>query len=150
MKTKIKVAEAMTKNPILVNKEDTITDCLNKMVQGKVGSAIIVSEDKEILGIITEKDIIVRMVLKNKKPESTKVKEVMTTEINSIEPNKDLYDAMLLMSKLDTKRLPVIENKKFVGLITYKDILRIHPALLEIVLSNFEIREREKLNQNFY
>ena len=55
----------------------------------------------------------------------------------------DLYDAILFMSREEVRRLPVVEKDKFIGLLTYKDILKIQPDLYDIFIEKFKIREEK-------
>ena len=60
-----------------------------------------------------------------------------------IDPNQDLYDAILLMSREEVRRLPVTKEDRFIGLLTYKDILKLQPDLFDIIVENLKIREEE-------
>ncbi len=142
MKTGVKVMDAMTKAPILVHPDDTLTKCVDKMIKGDVGS-LIVASDNQLLGIITEKDLIDKALGKNLDIEKHKAKDIMTTRMVKIDPNQDLYDAILLMSREDVRRLPVTKEDRFIGLITYKDVLKLQPDLFDILLENIKIKEEE-------
>lgn len=142
MKTGIKVFDAMTKNPIRINEDSTIHDCAKLMMKEEVGSLLVTKKDK-LLGIITEKDLLQRVLTKNVNIKKTKIKRIMTKEITSISPNTDLYEAMLLMSRYNIRRLPVKEGDKLVGLITHRDVLKIQPDLFDIAIDKFQIREED-------
>jgi|TARA_Y100000310_G_C20666497_1_gene807782 CBS domain-containing protein len=142
MKTGIKVIDAMTKAPLIVKPDEKLINCAKKMVEGDVGSLMVVENDKP-LGILTEKDFIIKVLAPNLDTEKTTVKEVMSTTLVKIQPDLDLYDAILFMSREDVRRLPVISNEKLIGLLTYKDILKIQPDLYDIFIENFKIKEEK-------
>lgn len=142
MKTGIKVIDAMTKNPITIEKTATIKEAALKMLKNNVGSLIIKENDK-LLGIITEKDMIDKVLAKNLDAEKTIVKGIMSQEIKTILPQMDLYDAITKMRDEDVRRLPVIENDEVIGLLTEKDVLKIEPSLFDVLVEKFRIREEK-------
>jgi len=142
MKTGVKVMDAMTKSPIIVNSSISIKECCKIMLKEGVGGIIV--KDKNGIGIITEKDIIEKVVAKNLDPEKTTAKRIMTKNMVIISPDKDIYDAIIKMRDKDVRRLPVIYNGELVGLLTEKDILKIEPSLFDLLIERYEIREQDK------
>lgn len=140
MKTGVKVMDAMTKAPIAVGPEENLLNCAHKMIEGDVGS-LIVEENGRLLGIITEKDFVNKAVAKSLDIKKSKAKDIMSTEMLKISPNLDLYDAIYFMSRESVRRLPVTDGEKLVGLLTYKDVLKIQPDLYDIFIEKFKIRE---------
>ena len=140
--TGIRVIEAMTKKPLVVKPEDSLKEVANLMLKEDVGG-VIVKENGKAVGILTERDLI-RVIAKGDGLADTKLREVMSTKLIKIDPNEDIYDAMLKMNKENIRRLPVVDkNDKFVGLLTEKDILFIQPTLIDLRLESFDVRERE-------
>lgn len=140
METGYKVCDAMTRLPIVVSPETNLEDCAKKMAENKVGSLLIKEKDK-LLGIITDADMVRRVLAKGIDPKITKVKEVMNTELTTISPEKDIFDALMLMKDKDIRQLPVMDGKKMVGLLTMKDILKIEPQLFDLLVEKMDIRE---------
>jgi len=144
MKTGVKVMDAMTKSPAITDPDCTIYDCAQKMLKEHVGS-LIVTKDKKLLGIVTERDLLKRVLTKNIDIKKTTIRKVMTNDVTTISPETDIYDAMLFMSRYNTRRLPVLDkSENVVGLITQKDILKIQPDLYDILAEKFKIREEEE------
>jgi len=135
----IKVADTMRKGVITVSPEDTCDKALKYMVNLDIGSVIVAEKHKPI-GILTDSNLLERIFAPKKDPEAVKVKEVMSHPIRTIEPNIDLEDTMKIMRDLGVKRLPVVKNKKIVGIITETDLIAISPALFEIVAEAAEMR----------
>ncbi len=107
----------------------------------RVGS-ILILENNKLKGIITEQDIIYKVVLKTMDPKKTRVSEVMTADMVTITPDKDIYDALEVMRNNELRRLPVVDNnKELVGFLTLKDILKIEPDLFELIAENMQLKE---------
>ncbi len=141
MKTGLKVIDAMTKEPITVTPNKTAFECAALMKKEHVGSVIVENKGK-IAGILSEQDLVYNLVADNKNPKKTLVKDIMTKEVITISPNKDITDAMLKMSELNVRRLPVVEEGKIVGMLTLKDVLKIEPQLFELIVDKIELREQ--------
>ena len=140
MKTGIRVMDAMTKGLISIKPEATVAACAKKMISKGVGG-ILVLENRDLKGIVTEKDMVEKIVAKGKDPRRSLVKEVMSRKIVSISPEEDLYEAMITMRDEEVRRLPVLHNKNPVGLLTAKDILRIEPSLFDLMVEKIRIKE---------
>ena len=140
MRTNIKVMDAMTKRPIVVSPNNTVIECTRLMLDKHVGS-LLVKEDEKLLGFLTERDL-VKMISLGIDPRTTEVKRIMTTRIVTITPEKDIYEAIILMNKENLRRLPVILNDRIIGLITLRDILTIQPTLFDLMLDKISIQDR--------
>jgi len=144
MKTGITVREAMTKKPVTATPDTTIQECARIMSKSQVGS-IVIQEKEKLIGIISEKDLVEKVVANALDVSKLKAKDIMKKSLITISPNQDLYDAMLLMGHEEIRKLPVVEGKKLIGLLTAKDILKIEPALFDIFFSKIEeLREEDE------
>ncbi len=130
----------MTRKPIEVSGDISIMECAQKMKKHDVGS-VLVKKNGKLIGILTEEDLVYKIVAEAKDAKKTKVKDVMIKRLITIEPDKDLYDALVKMSNNDVRRLPVLENNKLAGMLTMKDILKIQPQLFDIIAENIQLRE---------
>ena len=144
MKTGIRVSDAMTFDPISVPSNTTLDKCAKIMKEKDIGS-VLIKDNEELKGILTEWDIVRRVVAENKDPKKTSAGEIMVQSLVTVHPNKDLFEAVSKMRDNDIRHLPVVDNNEFVGFLTMKDILKIQPELFEILVENFDLREeREK------
>jgi CBS domain-containing protein len=145
MRTGYKVSDIMTASPIKIEADSTMQQCAEIMKKHDVGSLIVVKNSK-FAGILTDQDIIFKVVLKDTLPSKITVEKIMTPlkDIISIEPDKDIYDALVLMKENDLKRLPVMKGKTLHGLITNKDILRIQPDLFDLIVDTLDLREEKR------
>lgn len=142
MKTGYKVCDAMTKKPITISPNLSLQECAKIMAEEHVGAVIVHS--KELHGIITEQDIVRKAVILDGNPSVMKSSEIMETMMHTIEPEKDIYDALVHMKNKNIRHLPVVSDGKMVGLLTLKDILKIEPQLFDLLVEKFEIREEER------
>jgi signal-transduction protein with cAMP-binding, CBS, and nucleotidyltransferase domain len=140
VKTGFSVRDGMTNRPVMTACDTTILGCALLMAEHNVGS-LILHEKKKIKGIVTEEDIVRKAVRHGKDMKKTKVSEIMEKNLITIEPGKDIYDAILLMKDNEIRQLPVMEKDRLVGLITMKDVLKIEPQLFDILADSLEIRE---------
>ena len=143
MKTGIRIADAMTKSPSFVDPEKSIFYCVKKMIKEEVGSLLVLDGEK-LAGIITEKDLLIKVLAKDMDIKSTPINKVMSKKPIYVGPDEDLYDAMLLMSREEVRRLPVVDKGSIVGVLTQKDILSIQPDLYDLAIGKFSIRESER------
>ncbi len=143
MKIGYKVGDAMTTKPSVVSPDTSVEEAAKIMAKEGIGS-LVVCQNGELVGIITEKDFVERVVAKGLNVGDLKVKDIMTKKVYTASPDDDLIDAIRLMARMNVKRLPVVNEGKFVGFVTAKDILAIQPDLLELLTQRFKLRELER------
>ena len=126
------VRDIMTTTPVSIQESETAKECAETMAKKEVGS-LLVMKKKVFVGIVTEQDLVIKVVSSGIDPKKILVKDIMTSvkEIVSIEPGRSVYTAMYLMNSNDVRRIPVVEQGVLQGLITMKDIFGIEPDLLE-------------------
>lgn len=137
------VKEAMKTNLAIVKPDTTVLDAAKTMKKRKVGNVIVVKKNQAV-GILTESDILKKVVAEGKKPEKCLVKDHMSTPVIIIDPYITLEKAMKMMGKCNVRRLPVVENDKLIGIITQRDISRISPILHEISREWYDIKSRDE------
>ena len=143
MDTGIKVGDLMTRNFVHVSPDTNLKECAKIMVKKRVGS-LLVKESEQLKGILTEKDIVWAVVKKSYNDlEDIKASDLMRRKVTTIKPGADITDAMKKFKKKKIRRLPVVENKKLIGLITTNDILRIDPGLFQAIAETIQIKEEK-------
>lgn len=143
MRTGYTVGDAMTHEPVIISPNKTLRDAAKLMAKEHVG-ALLVKEADKITGILSEQDIVRKGITKTGNPASRKIKEIMATNIVTIQPDTDIFEALRIMRDYNIRHLPVMHQQKFVGLVTMKDILKIEPDLYEILVQKIELREEER------
>ena len=142
-KTGYTVADAMTHNPITISQNLTLRQAAKIMAEKHVGS-LLVKEKNAIIGIVTEQDMVRKGIILPGNPALRKVKDIMAANLITISPNEDIFHALREMREYNIRHLPVMNDGKFVGFITMKDILKVEPDLYEILVEKIELREAER------
>lgn len=129
---RILVGEVMNDKPVCVDKSINVST-LAEIMSKKNVEAVIVVEDEEPIGIITEKDLLTKVLAKKLNPEEVKAEDIMSTPVITITEQDDILTAMKKMLSHNIRRLIVVNEHKVIGLISVSDILRITPSFIEIM-----------------
>lgn len=133
LRSRMLVKDVMSSPVITVNKDESVEKVAQLMDKYNVGCVVVTSRRGKPLGIITERDLITRVLAKNVLPSKLKAEEVMTSPLITVDPDETLDDAARRMSRLNIRRLGVVYKGELVGIISSKDILAVTPELLEII-----------------
>lgn len=133
------VREAMSSPAITVGEGEVVREVARVMDENKIGAVIVLDQESRPVGIVTERDIVVRVVAKGLSPGDVKAGEVMSSPLITVDSETPLIDAMIQMNRLNIRRLGVTYRGSLVGIVTERDILRIVPTIIEI------IRERSRI-----
>jgi CBS domain-containing protein len=143
MTKEVIVKEAMKTNLVMVEPTTTVLEAAKRMKKNRIGNVLVV-EKKQPIGILTESDILKKVVAEGKNASEVLVEEVMSTPVVVADPYISLEEAMKTMGKCNIRRLPVIENGELIGVITQKDISRISPVLHDISREWYDITVRDE------
>jgi CBS domain-containing protein len=122
MANKKKVSEIMTVNPDTVTKNDNIRDAARIMADRDTGVVPVV-EGKKVVGLITDRDIVVRLVSEGKNTDTAKVSDAMTSSVRSVREDSPVDELVTLMSSAQIRRVPVVNsNDELVGIVSLGDI----------------------------
>ena len=130
---KMIVREAMSSPVVTAEEESRVVDVARVMEENNVGSIIVVRANGHPVGIVTERDIVIRVVARGAVPADVKAKEVMSSPLTTVDPETSYIDAMSLMNRLNIRRLGVTYRGQLVGVVSDRDILRMVPTIIEIV-----------------
>ncbi len=143
LRTRMLVKDVMS-SPVITTDEEAPSNKIAKLMnENKFGCVIVTNKDGKPLGIITERDLVIRVLAKNLKPESVTAKTVMTSPLVTIEPDATISDAARRMNRLDIRRLGVLYKGDLIGLISSKDLLGVMPELIEIIQERTKIEGPE-------
>ena len=123
--TEMRCSEVMTKDPSCCLPSDTAFEAAQLMKSEDVGPIPIVSdkETKKLEGIITDRDLALKVVAEGLDPKTTKIEEVMSTGVNTCGPDDDVNEALQSMEENHVRRIPIVdENDRLVGIIAQADI----------------------------
>ena len=116
------IRDVMTKNPVCVSEKDSIRDAARIMAKEDTGVVPVV-DGKKVIGMITDRDIVVRLVAEGKDPANAKVNEAMTKNVRSLKEDSTVNDALQMMSTAQIRRVPVVNGQnEIVGIVSMKDI----------------------------
>ena len=145
----IKAEDVMVKEVVILEENDSVKKAAEIMAQLDV-SAIIVAAEGKTKGILTERDILKRIVAEGKNSRKTKVKDIMSSPLVTIEPSTDLEEAARLMFEKKIKNLPVSHENRLIGLINLQDICRIQPEILRLLRQVMEPPKNLKKVLRYY
>jgi CBS domain-containing protein len=130
----LKVEDVMTMEVITIDEKASVKEAADVMNQYDIGCLIAVRKGKAI-GIITERDLLKRVIVEGKNAKKTKIGEVMSSPLEVIAPGTSLEEALQLMFQKKIKKLPVVEKNRLLGVVSLTDIARCQPAIMKILKS---------------
>jgi len=125
----VKVEDVMIREVIAINSDATVREAVNSMNKYEIGCLVVLTRGK-VDGIITERDMLKRVIGKNRDVNKTKIKEIMSRPVWVVTPNTELETALYNMLRQKIKKLPVVKEDRLIGLVTLTDIARFQPKLL--------------------
>jgi CBS domain-containing protein len=127
------VKEVMRSEIKTTSSGTTVLEAAQVMTENKIGCLVVVNDTLE--GIVTERDILNKVVALEKDPGEVRVKDIMSRDIITISPDKDMEEASDLMSRHRIKRLPVVFGDEVVGIITSTDVVAILSKVIKEIYS---------------
>lgn len=135
---RLTVKDVMTNPVIYVDEKATVSAVVEKMVNHKVGSVIVTRNEKPI-GIITEMDIVRRVVAKQRDPNKTLARDVMSAPLITVRPDTTVMEAARKMARHNIRRLCVVDKEgRLIGVLTAKDIIAVSPEIIEILMEELK------------
>ena len=122
MLTETKVNQVMQKDPITVGLKTTLYEAAKFMNEENVGSVLISNGDKKLLGLVTDRQIIIRAIAYERNPSTTTVEDIMVKWPMTISPEATCKEALDIMGNYGYRRLPVVKDGDFLGIISISDI----------------------------
>ena len=117
------VRDVMTAGPTAVSPSTPVREAARLMSKEDVGPLPVVEEER-LVGIVTDRDLVIRVLAQDRNPESTTVGEVASKDVVTVQPDEDLDRALQLMAHNQIRRVPVVENERLVGILAQADIAR--------------------------
>lgn len=118
-----KISEVMTARPRAVEPDTSVREVARLMESEDVGSLPVVEEGVRLVGVVTDRDIALRVVAAGRDPEATQVGEIASRDVVTLTPDDDLDDALELMARAKVRRLPiVVREDELVGVLSQADV----------------------------
>lgn len=131
MTTRVLVRDIMNSPIISASPSDTIKDIAIKMKEERIGS-IVIMENEEALGIVTDWDIVSNAVIKDIKPTMVKASDIMQ-KLHTIEGEEGITEAARILRQHNIKRLGVVYKNRLVGIISASDVIAVTPDLVDVI-----------------
>jgi CBS domain-containing protein len=101
----------------------SVYEAIHLLAEKQIGALLVMKKD-QLVGMFSERDYARQIILKDRSSENTKVEEIMTKKVIHVQPNSEIAECMTLMTKKHIRHLPVIDDKKVVGMISIGDLVR--------------------------
>ena len=131
LEVSLKVEDVMVEDVVTVEDDVTVKKAVAIMNKYEIGCLIVTKRGKPV-GIVTERDMLTRVLAESRNPERTKIAEIVSRPLVIAEPDMDLEEAARLMFKMKVKKLPVVSDGRLVGLVTLTDLARFQPQIIKI------------------
>lgn len=128
----LKVEDVMVEDVVTVEADITVKRAVELMNKFEIGCLIVTKRGKPI-GIVTERDMLTRVLAESQSPDRTKIVDIMSRPLIVADPKMDLEEAARLMFKMRVKKLPVVSDGKLIGLVTLTDLARFQPQVIKIL-----------------
>jgi len=147
LRSRMLVKDVMSSPVVTIDEDATANRAAGLMDKHGLGCIIVTSKEGKPLGIITEKDLVSRVLAKNLKPDSLRAKEVMTSPLITIEPDETISEASRRMSRLNIRRLGVVYKGQLIGVLSSKDVLAVMPELIEMIQERARIEGENRAEE---
>src|SRR5919112_713681 len=117
-----KPVESIVKTDIVIFESDKLVDEAIKTLQSKSCRSVLISHDREIIGIVTKSDILFKVMSKGRNPTKIKLREIMTTPIIAVKPNTSIQDAINIMNKNNIRQIIISSNSNVIGILSRETI----------------------------
>jgi CBS domain-containing protein len=135
----LKVEDIMVEDVVTVEADEAVTKAVELMNKHEIG-CLIVTKHRKPIGIVTERDLLKRVLAKSRKPEKLKVWQIMSAPLVFGELNMDVEDTIRFMLRMKIKKLPIVRSGKLLGLVTLTDLVRFQPQMVSILKKLSELQ----------
>ncbi|HEX9666152.1 MAG TPA: CBS domain-containing protein [Thermodesulfobacteriota bacterium] len=115
--------DIMKTNVVTVPPSTLVTEAATIMREENIGSLVVVGVDKKLLGIITDRDIVVSVVANSESPLEVLVGDVMTSELITVQENESIFEVLRVLGKNSIRRVPVMRGGRLVGIVSVDDLI---------------------------
>lgn len=119
-----RASEIMTKDVSVISEDESVRDAAQRLAKDDIGALPICDSNKQIKGMLTDRDIVVQVVARGKDVNTTRAKEMEQGEIVTLRPDDSIEHACDLMAQHQVRRLPVVENGRVLGMVSQADVAK--------------------------
>ena len=117
-----RIRDVMTTNPKTLPESTTVREAAETMRANDIGDVVVIDDDGKLSGILTDRDIVVRVVAEGRDPRATRIGDIASRELTAVSPDDPVERAVQLMREHAIRRLPAIERNKVVGIVSIGDL----------------------------
>jgi len=128
----VRIREVMNSPVITASPSESVKAAAERMTDCRVGSVIVMENDRPI-GIVTDRDLVSKIVAKGRRPDEVKVRDIMSGPLVTINDDRDVTEAANLMRKEGVKRLGVVHDHRLMGIVSISDIISVTPDIYAII-----------------
>lgn len=118
----MKIRDIMSNTVVRIHPEETVAVAARQLAHYNIGALPVCGNDGRVLGVVTDRDLVIRCLASGRTPEKTRVREVMTGAVVSVTPDMETGAAAHLMGRKQIRRLPVVENGRLCGMVSLGDL----------------------------
>ncbi len=118
----MKVQDVMTNTVVRIHPEESVAVAARTLTHYNIGALPVCGNDGKLCGVVTDRDLVTRCVAAEKKPEHTRVRDVMSGDVFCAAPDMDVGVAAQLMGRQQIRRLPVVSNGRLCGMVSLGDL----------------------------
>jgi len=126
----VKLREIMVSPVITTKKNAKVSEAASTMCANNLGSLVVVDNDEKPVGMVTERDMLRKVIMTSKNPKQTDVSQIMSSPLVTCNPDMEVEHTAKFMLQKDIKRLPIVEEGKIVSIVTFTDIIRAQPQIM--------------------
>lgn len=119
-----RASEIMSKDITVIREEETVRDAAQRLASDDIGVLPICDSNKQLKGMLTDRDIVVHVIARGKDPASTTARELEQGEIVTLRPDDSVEHALDLMAQHQVRHLPVVDNGRIVGMVSQADVAK--------------------------
>lgn len=127
------VSDIMRGRVVTVDLNETLRKTARLMGKKRIG-CVVVTKNGKVTGILTERDVLLKVVAKGRDASKVRARDIMTSPVVTITPDREVEDVAATMASKKIRRLPVVKNQKLVGIVTSADLVSLMPDVDKILL----------------
>ena len=116
------IKDIMSDPAVVVHKSFSISDTAGIMRENNIGAVPVVDSDDKIIGIVTDRDIVIRATARGLNPDTTKISDIMSENVSCVSPDTDIDEVADKMSRDKVRRIPVVDNGIVMGVVALSDV----------------------------
>lgn len=137
----MKVRDVMTQQVHSIGANETVDAAARTLTHYNIGALPVCGSDGSLQGLVTDRDLVIRCMASGKQPEKTRVQDVMTGKVQTVDPDMELPVAAHLMGRLQVRRLPVVKEGRLCGMVSLGDLAKRESSVMDAADALSDISE---------